>query len=133
MPTQSSPYKEFRQRLDVVLRQKDPIQLEAFMINEGQWDADQAHDTEAAMWMMILGSKTLSDLHSEAQRWLTSNGHELEAQAILGRGQSARIAQSSKHPAAPRTETRGRQSAQGEPRRPQRGNTTARRSRPLSS
>jgi hypothetical protein len=40
------------------------------------------------MWMMILGSQTLSEMRGEAERWLVANGHELEAQAILGRRQA---------------------------------------------
>lgn len=37
------------------------------------------------MWMMIAASRALVGMHGEAERWLMSHGHEVEAQAILGR------------------------------------------------
>jgi len=35
------------------------------------------------MWMMIAGSPTLKDLHSQARTWLLSHGHAEDAQAFL--------------------------------------------------
>ena len=75
----------FRQRLDAVLRQRNPAELRAFLVAEGQWDPEARTDEEAAMWMMIGASPVLADLHAEAERWLMTHGHEHEAQAILGR------------------------------------------------
>ncbi|MFI5273716.1 MAG: hypothetical protein ACHQ4H_11850 [Ktedonobacterales bacterium] len=77
--------QSFRQRLDAVLRQRDPASLRAFLVAAGQWDAEQQADEAAAMWMMIAASRALTDLHGEAERWLMAHGHEHEAQAILGR------------------------------------------------
>jgi hypothetical protein len=74
----------FRQRLDAVLRRRNPAELRAFLIEEGQWTPEAATDEEAAMWMMIAASPVLADLHPEAERWLMDHGHELEARAILG-------------------------------------------------
>jgi hypothetical protein len=85
MSTGQTDYKAFRQRLDATLRQKDPAALRAFLVAEGQWQPDATNDAEAAMWMMIAASSALADLHDEAQRWLLSNGHEAEANAIFGR------------------------------------------------
>ena len=76
----------FRQRLDAVLRLRNPAELRAFLVEEGQWEPEARTDEEAAMWMMIAASPVLADLHAEAERWLMSHGHEHEAQAILGRG-----------------------------------------------
>ncbi|HEX6797238.1 MAG TPA: hypothetical protein VF116_05950 [Ktedonobacterales bacterium] len=76
----------FRQRLDAVLRRRNPAELRAFLVEEGQWEPDARTDEEAAMWMMIAASPVLTDLHAEAERWLMAHGHEHEAQAILGRG-----------------------------------------------
>lgn len=98
-----SAYPAFRQRLDAVLRQRDPAALRAFLIAEGQWQPDQQTDDEAAMWMMIAASPTLAGMHAEARRWLASHGHEAEARAILGRGQTQR------QEAAPRRGSAGRQ------------------------
>ena len=82
--TDPNDYPAFRDRLDAVLRQKDPQALRAFLVAEGQWQADATVDAEAAMWMMIAASKALRDLHEEARSWLMTQGHEVEAQAILG-------------------------------------------------
>lgn len=85
MSTGQTDYKAFRQRLDATLRQKDPAALREFLVAEGQWQPGATNDAEAAMWMMIAASSALTDLHDEAQRWLLSNGHEAEANAIFGR------------------------------------------------
>lgn len=76
----------FRQRLDAVLRRRNPAELRAFLVSEGQWEPEARTDEEAAMWMMIAASPVQADLHAEAERWLMAHGHEHEAQAILGRG-----------------------------------------------
>lgn len=83
--------REFRRQLDDVLRQRNPAALRDFLISAGQWDADNTPaDIDRAMWMMIAGSATLTDLHDEARRWLVDHGFTQEAQAILGRsGQGA--------------------------------------------
>jgi hypothetical protein len=86
MPADQSNYQSFRQRLDAVLRRKDPAALSAFLIAEGQWQPGDASRAEFAMWMMIAASPALADLHEEARQWLLSHGHEAEAQAITGRG-----------------------------------------------
>ena len=75
----------FRQRLDAILRQRNPAALREFLIGEGQWEPEARTDEQAAMWMMIAASPVLADLHAEAGRWLMAHGHEHEAQAILGR------------------------------------------------
>lgn len=74
----------FRQRLDAILRQRNPSALRAFLIAQGQWESEARTDEEAAMWMMIAASPVLADLHAEAERWLMAHGHEHEARAILG-------------------------------------------------
>ncbi len=84
-----SEHAHFRQRLDAVLRTRDASQVQTFLIDQDQWSEDVPADPELAMWMMIAGSSTLRDLHSQAQEWLTSHGHEAEARALLGRGQGA--------------------------------------------
>jgi hypothetical protein len=86
MPTDQPGYQSFRQRLDTVLRRKDPAALSAFLIAEGQWQPGDTSRAEFAMWMMIAASPALTDLHEEARQWLLSHGHEAEAQAITGRG-----------------------------------------------
>lgn len=78
-------YQKFRSQLDAVLRQRDPALLRQFLIEQGQWTERQQTDTEAALWMMIATSPSLSDLHDEAEAWLLSHGHESEAQAIFAR------------------------------------------------
>lgn len=75
----------FRQRLDAVLRRRNPADLRAFLVAEGQWEPEARTGEEAAMWMMIAASPVLIDLHAEAERWLMAHGHEHEARAILGR------------------------------------------------
>jgi hypothetical protein len=77
-------YQAFRQRLDAVLRRRDPAALRAFLVAEGQWQADAQTDVDAAMWMMIATSKALSDLHGDARAWLLAHGHAAEANAIFG-------------------------------------------------
>lgn len=84
MPGEQQDYKAFRQRLDAVLRQRDPDALRAFLVAEGQWQADAPTDAEASMWMMIAASPALKDLRGDAERWLVTHGHEAEAGAILG-------------------------------------------------
>lgn len=98
-----SAYPAFRERLDAVLRQRDPATLRAFLVAEGQWQQQQTDD-EAAMWMMIAGSPTLNDMHDEAERWLASHGHEAEARVILGRRRLA-----GQEAGAARTRSAGRQ------------------------
>ena len=60
-------YARFRQRLDVILRTQDVKQVQDFLIAEGQWNPGSPADPTFAMWMMIAGSPTLSDLHRQAQ------------------------------------------------------------------
>jgi hypothetical protein len=79
----------FRRQLDTTLRQRDPDALQAFLLDSGQWQTDTVPaDVPAAMWMMILASPALSDLHIEAQSWLRSNGHTQEAELLAGRKKS---------------------------------------------
>lgn len=80
-------YQAFRQRLDVVLRQRDPAALRAFLVAEGQWDADAQTDVDMALWMMIATSKALAHLHDEARAWLMAHGHATEVNAIFGERQ----------------------------------------------
>jgi hypothetical protein len=84
MSDSTAGYREFRRRLDDVLRQRDPAALRAFLIAEGQWAQDTATDPEAAMWMMVATSPALAAQHEEARHWLLTHGHEAEAQAIFG-------------------------------------------------
>lgn len=77
-------YQAFRQRLDAVLRRKDPAALREFLVAEGQWAADAQTDVDMAMWMMIATSKALTPLHDEARAWLLANGHATEVNAIFG-------------------------------------------------
>ncbi len=78
-------YANFRQRLDAVLRTLDVKQVQEFLIAENQWQPGQPANPEFAMWMMIAGSSTLSDLHTQAREWLVSHGYETEANALLSR------------------------------------------------
>lgn len=78
-------YASFRQRLDAVLRTRDIQKVSTFLIEEQQWSPGIPADPEYAMWMMIAGSATLKDLHTEARRWLTQHGHAEEAEAVLRR------------------------------------------------
>lgn len=77
-------YASFRQRLDQVLRTQDVNLVRDFLIAEKQWEVGTPADPELAMWLMIAGSPTLSDLHRQASLWLFQHGHESEAQAVLG-------------------------------------------------
>lgn len=82
-------YLEFRKQLDTLLHTKDPQAVRQFLISQGQWSEDAQIDTERAMWMMIAGSPTLQELHSEAHAWLTSHGYEAEAKALKAQGKAA--------------------------------------------
>ena len=86
MTAQDEPgaYRPFRERLDAVLRTKDPARVRAFLIEQGQWSEADQGDSAFAMWMMIAGSPTLTPLHAEAERWLREHGHADEAQIIAG-------------------------------------------------
>jgi hypothetical protein len=76
----------FRRRLDATLRQRDPEALRTFLLDAGQWQDDTVPaDMPAAMWMMILASPALGDLHSEAQSWLRANGRAPEADLLATR------------------------------------------------
>jgi hypothetical protein len=97
-------YPDFRKRLDAVLSRRDPAALRAFLIGEGQWDADTTTDPERAMWMMIATSPALVAMRAEALSWLTRHGYTEETQALGGRdggGQGAR------RPNAPEGQRRG--------------------------
>ena len=83
-----SDYANFRQRLDTVLRTLDVKQVQDFLISQKQWEVGQPADPEFAMWM-IAGSLTLRDLHNQARKWLVSNGHAEDADAVLKTGKSA--------------------------------------------
>jgi len=85
--TDSTDYASFRQRLDVELRTRDVRQVRAFLIEEEQWTLDQPTDPEYAMWLMIAGTPTLKDLHTEARQWLVQHGHEEAVDAVFGRNQ----------------------------------------------
>jgi len=77
---------EFRRRLDATLRQRDPEALRQFLLDFGQWQADTVPaDVEASMWMMILASPALGDLHAEAQYWLRGHGRAQEAELLAGK------------------------------------------------
>ena len=85
-PDESLDKAAFRRQLDVTLRQRDPAALRVFLLDSGQWQEDTVPtDVPAAMWMMILASPALSDLHAEAQSWLRSHGHAQEAELLAGR------------------------------------------------
>lgn len=114
MPGEQQGHKPFRQRLDAVLRQRDPEALRAFLVAEGQWQPDAQTDTEAAMWMMIAASAALKDMRGEAEHWLLTHGHEAEASAILGERRGGSGGQGK-----PRTE-RPRRDASGATRPPSR-------------
>jgi hypothetical protein len=81
-------YPHFRQQLDRVLRTQDVKQVQAFLIAEQQWSEDAPADPELAMWLMILGSSALKDLHPCASQWLVQHGHEGEAQALGARSKT---------------------------------------------
>lgn len=90
-------YASFRQRLDAALRTRDVQQVKAFLIAENQWSSDAPSDPEFAMWLMIAGTPTLKELHTEARRWLVTHGHEEAAEAVLRRTQSSTKQQSGQH------------------------------------
>jgi hypothetical protein len=96
-------YSDFRKRLDAVLRQRDPMALRAFLIAEGQWDADTSTDPERAMWMMIATSPALASMRAEAIAWLSQHGYAEEAQALGGsRGEGGHAShQSQRSPRRP--------------------------------
>lgn len=81
---QPGAYKPFRERLDTVLRTKDPERVRAFLIEQSQWSEADQGDSAFAMWMMIAGSPRLGALHGEAERWLREHGHDEEARIIAG-------------------------------------------------
>ncbi len=72
-------YPEFRHQLDSILRSKNPQTVRQFLVEQGQWDESFSGDVEHAMWMMIAGSPTLQELHTEAQDWLRRHGYQAEA------------------------------------------------------
>jgi hypothetical protein len=79
----------FRRQLDATLRQRVPEALRVFLLVSGQWQEDTIPaDVPAAMWMMILASPALSDLHAQAQSWLRSHGRAQEAELLAGRKKS---------------------------------------------
>jgi hypothetical protein len=87
-PSEDDPIDKaaFRRQLDATLRQRDPDALRVFLLASGQWRTDTIPaDVEASMWMMILASPALADLHSAAQAWLRAHGHEQEAELLAGR------------------------------------------------
>jgi hypothetical protein len=91
----------FRRQLDATLRRRDPNALRAFLLGSGQWQTDTIPaDVPAAMWMMILASQALGDLHGEAQTWLRENGRAREAELLAGRKkpQSARQPSDTRRP-----------------------------------
>lgn len=81
-------YPEFRSQLDSVLRSKNPEAVRQFLIEQGQWDESSTGDVEHAMWMMIAGSPTLQNLHSEAQNWLRQHGYQAEAEMLRERSKA---------------------------------------------
>ena len=97
----------FRRQLDATLRQRDPDALRAFLLDSGQWQTDTIPaDVPVAMWMMILASPALSDLHIEAQSWLQSNGHTQEAELLAGRRKSGAASKRSGGGRAPKDGSR---------------------------
>lgn len=84
MDTSRPEPRVFRRQLDDILRQHNPAALRRFLIAQGQWSEDTRTDAEAAMWMMIAASPALAAQRGEAERWLMTHGHEIEARAILG-------------------------------------------------
>jgi hypothetical protein len=90
-------YASFRQRLDAALRTRDVQQVKAFLIAENQWSSDVPSDPEFAMWLMIAGTPTLKELHTEARHWLVTHGHEEAAEAVLRRTQGSTKQQSGQH------------------------------------
>lgn len=88
MISDSSNYASFRQRLDAALRTRDVGKVRALLIEEEQWTQDQPADPEYAMWLMIAGTLTLNDLHSEARQWLMQHGHTEAVDALFSRQQA---------------------------------------------
>jgi hypothetical protein len=76
-------YTSFRQRLDAVLRTLDVKQVSDFLIAEKQWSPGKPADPEFAMWMMVVSSAALQDLHAQARSWLVGHGHAEDARAFL--------------------------------------------------
>ena len=110
-------YPEFRSQLDSVLRSKNPEAVRQFLIEQGQWDESSAGDVEHAMWMMIAGSPTLQNLHSEAQNWLRQHGYQAEAEMLRERNKTP--SQPSRPKGQPRTgkpHTGGKHTDQQAPR-----------------
>ncbi len=86
----------FRRQLDATLRQRSPDALRQYLLDSGQWQDDSVPaDVPAAMWMMILASPALTDLHAEAQSWLRANGHAEAAELLAGRKKGGAAAQRS--------------------------------------
>jgi hypothetical protein len=126
--------RQFRRRLDEVLRQRSPQAMRDFLLASGQWqEGNVPADLDRAMWMMIAASPALADLRDEAERWLVARGFAHEARAILGRGGAGGASRPPAHPAghpggkpgasgrAADTESRerqGRGSSQGAANRP---------------
>ena len=82
----ASEYEAFRRDLDVVLAQRDPSTLRAFMVTRGEWPEDTTVDPSRALWMMIATSPSMAALHGEALAWLRDHGYNAEADALAGRG-----------------------------------------------
>lgn len=112
-------YRPFRERLDAVLRTKDPDQVRAFLIEQGQWSEADQGDSAFAMWMMIAGSPALGSLHGEAERWLRDHGHADEAQIIAGgrKGSGKPGRSGPSHPHHPSQRGSGQPARGGRPQR----------------
>lgn len=106
-------YRSFRERLDAVLRSKDPERVRDFLIEQGQWSEADQGDSAFAMWMMIAGSPTLASLHAEAEQWLRENGHADEAQIIAG-GRKGSESQQRPGAARPNRPTHGQHGQHGQ-------------------
>lgn len=78
------PSPDFRSQLDSILRNKNPEAVRQFLVAQGQWPENVA-DVERAMWLMIVGSPALRELHHEAYDWLISHGSQAEAEMLLER------------------------------------------------
>jgi hypothetical protein len=87
--SESTNYASFRQRLDAVLRTRDVRQVRAFLIEEDHWSLEQPTDPEYAMWLMIAGTPTLKELHTEARQWLVTHGYSEAADAVFNRSQKS--------------------------------------------
>ncbi len=104
-------YRSFRERLDAVLRTKDPERVRAFLIEQGQWSEADQGDSAFAMWMMIAGSPSLASLHTEAEQWLREHGHADEAQ-IIASGRKRPSGQQRKGPPRPSHPAQGQHGGQ---------------------